>query len=160
LPDNSLSPLLAPTDMVIVAGMALVFSSFIKEHCKPHKPSILLGIDTRPTSPAIADIFARVLIGEECEVRYLFIVPIPEITAYAAHVTTLDVDNEFHSDGFVYVSASHNPPGYNGIKFGLGGGVLTGEQIRPLSQILSFFYLIPNPQRLHLWHLKRLTLGP
>lgn len=155
LPDNSLSPLLAPTDMVIVAGMALVFSSFIKEHCKPHKPSILLGIDTRPTSPAIADIFARVLIGEEYEVRYLFIVPIPEITAYAAHATTLDVDNEFHSDGFVYVSASHNPPGYNGIKFGLGGGVLTGEQIRPLISDLKLFLSDPESSEIALMALEK-----
>ena len=148
LPDNSLSPLLAPADIVIVAGMAIVFSSFIKEHCRPYKPIVLLGIDTRRTSPTIADIFARVLIGEGCEVRYLFIVPIPEITAYAAQTTALDVDHEFHSDGFVYISASHNPPGYNGVKFGLGGGVLKSEQVKPLISELKVFLSDPESSQL------------
>ncbi len=135
--ENSLSRGLCPADTVIVAGMALVFSSFIKETCieetgGDRRPVVLLGIDTRPTGPAIADVFARVLTGEGCEVRYLFIVPAPEIMAYSAQTTGLPPEHEFHSDGFAYISASHNPPGHNGLKFGLGGGVLTGEQVAPL----------------------------
>ena len=34
-----------------------------------------------------------------------------------------------NADGFMYISASHNPVGHNGIKFGLSsGGVLNGTE--------------------------------
>jgi len=141
--DNSLSGVVARADIVLAAGMALSFSSYMKETCKGRRPVILLGIDTRPTGPALADIFARVLIGQECIVRYLFIVPAPEIMAYAAETTVLPVESDFRADGFAYVSASHNPPGYNGLKFGVGGGVLTCEQIAPLIEQYKAF--IANP---------------
>jgi len=137
--DNSLSRELSPADTVIVAGMAIVFSSFMKETCKSRRPVVLLGVDTRPTGPAIADVFARVLIGAGCEARYLFIVPAPEIMAYSAQTMSLPPEHEFHSDGFAYISASHNPPGHNGLKFGLGGGVLTGDQMSPLIAALRAF---------------------
>lgn len=142
--ENSLSRTISSADAVIVAGMALVFASFIKEQCKGRAPIVLLGIDTRPTGPAIADVFARVLIGEGCSVRYLFIVPAPEIMAFAAQTTSLPLDNEAHADAFAYISASHNPPGHNGLKFGIGGGVLTGNQIAPMIAALKSFIADPD----------------
>ncbi|MCX8014373.1 MAG: phosphatidylglycerol lysyltransferase, partial [Rectinema sp.] len=145
--EDSLSPRLCPADRVIAAGMAMVFASFIKEKVPGRKPVVLLGIDTRPTGPAIADIFARVLIGAECAVRYLFIVPAPEIMAYAAYTTSLPENHEFHADGFVYISASHNPPGHNGVKFGLGGGVLSGTEIAPLIDAIKKFIADPQAPR-------------
>ena len=46
----------------------------------------------------------------------------PEIMAYARGVAGAERED---AAGFVYVSASHNPRGHNGLKFGLGdGGVL------------------------------------
>ncbi len=159
-PDNSLSPALSLSDRVIVAGMALTFSSYIKgtrtigsRHTR--RPVVLLGIDTRPTGPAIADIFARVLLAEGCEVRHLFIVAAPEIMAYAAQTTSLPVDNEFHTDGFAYISASHNPPGHNGLKFGIGGGVLSSEEIAPLISELRTFLANPEASRIALTELEQ-----
>jgi len=159
-PENSLSPALSPSDRVIVAGMALAFSSYIKELAKhgaqpARGPTVLLGIDTRPTGPAIADIFARVLLAEGCEVRYLFIVAAPEIMAYAAQTTSLPADSEFHADGFAYISASHNPPGHNGLKFGTSGGVLSGEEIAPLIAALKAFLANPEAARIALDVLER-----
>jgi phosphoglucomutase len=159
-PENSLARGLCPADTVLVAGMALVFSSFIKERCieetkRGRRPVVLLGIDTRPTGPAIADVFARVLTGEGCEVRYLFIVPAPEIMAYSAQTTNLSPEHEFHSDGFAYISASHNPPGHNGLKFGLGGGVLTGAQIAPLIAAFRAFIADPAAPELALAAIKK-----
>ena len=71
-------------------------------------------MDTRPTGPAIAETMLRVFLAKKIAVSYTGIIASPEIMVYA------------HSaDGFVYISASHNPIGYNGIKFGLNdGGVL------------------------------------
>jgi len=136
-PENSLSPFLSDADIVIVAAMAAVYAHFIKKTYVNYAPTVLVGIDTRPTGPAIADIFIRVLIAEGCEVHYLFIVPAPEIMAYAHYTTKLSLADSAHADGFAYISASHNPPGYNGLKFGLGGGVLSSEQISPLIATLK-----------------------
>ncbi|MEN6500185.1 MAG: hypothetical protein ABFC65_06585 [Rectinema sp.] len=153
--ENSLARGLCPADTIIVAGMALAFSSFIKERCmekteRGQRPVVLLGIDTRPTGPAIADVFVRTLMGEGCEVRYLFIVPAPEIMAYSAQTTDLPSEHEFHSDGFAYISASHNPPGHNGLKFGIAGGVLTGAQIAPLIAAFRAFIAAPSAPELAL----------
>ncbi len=163
-PDNSLSPVLSPSDRVIVAGMALTFFSYIKEVVKrgaqpSRRPVVLLGIDTRPTGPTIADIFARVLLAQGCEVRYLFIVAAPEIMAYAAQTTALPKDHEFHADGFAYISASHNPPGHNGLKFGTEGGVLSSEEIAPLIAALKAFLINPNAARIALAELERADAG-
>ncbi|MCK5674934.1 MAG: hypothetical protein KAH95_16255, partial [Spirochaetales bacterium] len=58
------------------------------------------------------------------EVRSLFIIAAPEIMAYSA------VDSNI--DGFAYISASHNPIGHNGLKFGADGGVFGGEESKEL----------------------------
>ncbi|MBR5867727.1 MAG: phosphoglucomutase, partial [Spirochaetaceae bacterium] len=79
-------------------------------------------IDSRPTGPAIADAILKVLAGKNINVQYLDITAAPEIMAYSRKI-----------DGFVYISASHNPVGHNGIKFGLNdGGVLPGSETAKL----------------------------
>ncbi len=101
----------------IIAGiMALSYSTYIKKNIGSSTPKIVLGIDTRPTGPAILDIFCRIFIAEGFEIENLFIAAAPEIMAYSA------VNSEI--DGFAYISASHNPAGHNGVKFGRNGGVI------------------------------------
>ncbi|MGP1459445.1 MAG: phosphoglucomutase [Treponema sp.] len=81
-------------------------------------PVIAVGRDTRPTGKAIADAVLRVLCGAGVNVKYLDVTAAPEIFCYARHL-----------DGFLYISASHNPIGHNGIKFGANeGGVLAGSE--------------------------------
>ncbi len=83
-------------------------------------PIVAVAVDSRPTGPTIAHVAIRTLLSHGADVRYLFIAPAPEIMAYTR--TSDDVD------GFVYISASHNPVGHNGIKFGFrDGGVLPGQ---------------------------------
>jgi phosphoglucomutase len=66
---------------------------------------------------------ARVFLGSGCDVRFAGIAAAPEIMAYAR--TTLSPG----LGGFCYISASHNPIGHNGLKFGLDdGGVLEGNE--------------------------------
>ena len=149
-PEDSLSLRISPADVVIAAQMAKTFGDFILSRegaaagaraanaAHPAagaaaQPAILLGIDSRPTGPAIADVFARVLLGMGITVRYCFIVPAPEIMAYAGKAGKLPADDPQRITGFAYISASHNPPGHNGVKFGLGtGGVLNSGEIAPL----------------------------
>ncbi|MDE5897919.1 MAG: phosphoglucomutase, partial [Treponemataceae bacterium] len=97
---------------------AKVFADFVKERTGKQAPSIVCGMDARPTGPAIADAALRTFAAEGVSVRFLGIAAAPEIMAYAKS-----------ADGFLYISASHNPIGHNGIKFGLNsGGVLNAEE--------------------------------
>jgi len=144
-PDDSLTIGISRADAVIAALMAKTFGEFIlgkegtgaamglEAAAGAPKPAILLGMDARPTGPAIADVFARVLLGMGLEVRYCFIVAAPEIMAYAGSAGKLPAGDPGRVAGFAYISASHNPPGHNGVKFGLGtGGVLNAAEIAPL----------------------------
>lgn len=118
--EESSAGLVSSADLVIVAGMAKTFADFIREKTdKSGNSSVAVGIDARYTGPLLASVMIRVLISEGFSVRYLFIVAAPEIMAYVRKTPELD--------GFIYISASHNPVGYNGVKFGLNdGGVLGG----------------------------------
>ncbi|AFG37787.1 phosphomannomutase [Spirochaeta africana] len=88
--------------------------------------TILVACDSRPTGPQIATIAIRALLARGLQVRYSFICPSPEVMAFAAREPELD--------GFVYISASHNPPGWNGFKLGgSGGGVFDGRTAADLA---------------------------
>ncbi len=82
--------------------------------------TVLVGIDARPTGPAFADVVCRILLSLGVSVRYLFIAAAPEIMADSAVAPA-------EADAFLYISASHNPVGHNGIKFGRDGGVYAGS---------------------------------
>ncbi len=86
--------------------------------------SVALAIDTRPTGAEIAAVAARVLLSRGIEVRYLGVSPSPEIMAYT-RIEKLA--------GFVMITASHNPKGYNGFKFGFAdGGVVSASESQAL----------------------------
>lgn len=109
---------------VIAAHMAAAFAEFIKAKSGKNTPKIVLGCDSRPTGRQIADIMIRVLTGKNVQVEYIFIAAAPEIMAYGRLF-----------DGFVYISASHNPIGHNGVKFGLNdGGVIAAGDAIPLAE--------------------------
>ncbi|TFG57768.1 MAG: hypothetical protein E4H36_16005, partial [Spirochaetales bacterium] len=123
--ENSLSPGLACPDLFLTAGMGHAFAGYLKAVSGKSRPRAALGTDTRRTGPLMADIIARSLLSLGCEVLFLSALPAPEIMAF--------VRNEENIDGFLYISASHNPPGHNGVKFGLNrGSVLSGTEIGPL----------------------------
>ncbi len=144
--DESLSTSVAPADLVIAATMALVFGEYCiakGERRDGRGGTILLGTDTRPTGPALADIMARVFISLGLEVHYLSVVAAPEIMAYSRLASSPEAEAGEKATGFCYISASHNPPAHNGVKFGKGGGVLSGAEIAPL--IADFRKRIADP---------------
>jgi phosphoglucomutase len=136
----------------LVSGiMVKSFVTFLEQELSksPDKISVIVGIDSRPTGPALADPMLRVLLGMGVKVEYLFIVAGPEIMAYVQQSNTVD--------GFVYISASHNPIGHNGVKFGLcDGGVLGGQKATKLIQL--FKQHIDNPS-IHQSVYKMITLS-
>jgi phosphomannomutase len=110
----------------IALSLAKHLGCFDGNKKQDHKrKTILIGMDSRPTGPAISDVICRVLISLDIEVKNLFISAAPEIMAYSA----IEKNN---IDAFLYISASHNPVGHNGIKFGFDGGVYTAATINPL----------------------------
>ena len=127
--EESRNPGITPEDTVLVAAIGKVFAEFLSAHVRGQtvtaessgrKLTLALGMDTRETGPAIGDVLVRVFLSLGLTVRYLFISAAPEIMAH----TRLDPG----IDGFVYISASHNPVGHNGIKFGLGDGAVLGGE--------------------------------
>lgn len=102
----------------ITVFAAEVFAEYIKKRYAKKSPTVIIGNDTRPTGPQIAEAMIRTLLKEKIVVKYIGVTAAPEIMSYAKLF-----------DGFIYISASHNPIGHNGIKFGLNdGGVLNAEE--------------------------------
>jgi phosphoglucomutase len=108
------------------AAAASIFADFVR--AKNSAPRIIVGLDTRPTGMAIVEQVLNALHAKGCGVLFCGLTAAPEIMAYAR-----DCGADYSADGFIYISASHNPIGYNGIKFGLtDGGVLGGADMARL----------------------------
>ena len=119
---------LTPADSLLAAAMAEAFCDFLLSRSRNASPIVVLGLDARFTGPALADVMIRVLISRGIRLRYLFIAAAPELMSYTGQSDDCA--------GFIYISASHNPIGHNGVKFGLTtGGVLSGEQAAELIAI-------------------------
>ncbi|MFA6855914.1 MAG: phosphoglucomutase [Treponema sp.] len=114
--DNT--PEIGAENTVLAVIAAEVFSDYIRNATEQQNPVIVCGMDARPTGPAISSAVIHTLLAKKIIVRYLGITAAPEIMAYAKKL-----------DGFIYITASHNPVGHNGLKFGLNdGGVLNAEE--------------------------------
>ena len=157
--DDSAASSLKPADLVLVGAAAMAFAELLRGRGRPKGSAVLIGLDSRPTGPAIADAMIRVLMGLGFEPRHLFIVAAPEIMAYARRAVSLPVGHEERAEGFCYITASHNPQGYNGFKFGAveggageaargadgrAGGVLSATEIEPM--IAGFRALVADPR--------------
>ena len=97
------NPEITETDRSIAVIAADVFFDYISKTSGQECPVIALGIDTRPTGPAIADAMIHSLIKKGAIIQYSAVTSAPEIMAYSKKL-----------DGFIYISASHNPVGHNG----------------------------------------------
>ncbi len=75
--------------------------------------SVSLGRDTRISGPSLEKAFLSGVLGTGCEVHSYGIIPI----AILSYVTQAD-----KLRAAAYISASHNPPEYNGIRFRTGDG--------------------------------------
>ena len=80
--------------------------------------TVAVGTDARPTGPAVAAVMISALKQKGFTVRYSGITAAPELMAWVK--TSPDID------GFAYISASHNPIGHNGFKFGFSDGAVLG----------------------------------
>jgi phosphoglucomutase len=140
--EESASPDIAPDFRIVAAGAAVVFADYLSA---TGTPRVLVGTDARPTGPAIAAVIIRALLAKGCGVRFPGVVAAPEIMAAARQEEKYDGESAETASGFIYISASHNPIGHNGIKFGLtDGGVLPGEEAAKLIKALHAFFEQPD----------------
>ncbi|MGN0906843.1 MAG: hypothetical protein ACI4NM_06825 [Bullifex sp.] len=119
--EEDASRMINDEDKVIVVTIARAFSAFISDEGS----SVLLGQDARPTGYSLALLSMKALIALGHNVRYLYITAAPEIMAQS-----------HNADYFYYISASHNPVGHNGFKFGRNGGVFSKPEAEKLISIL------------------------
>src|SRR5215213_1085945 len=96
-------------------------------------PQIIVGRDARLTSPAYAAALIAGLRSTGCDVVDIGMVPTPLMYFALAYLKT---------DGGAVVSASHNPPEFNGLKLRqseprYGGEPLDGAQIQELERIAN-----------------------
>lgn len=118
--EEDANPNIGEANQVLVAHMASVFADYLSSKIAATEKEIVLGMDSRPTGPEIASIMSRVFVSKGFKLKYIGVSAAPEIMAYARQ-----------SCGFAYISASHNPIGHNGVKFGLNdGGVIPAGEAR------------------------------
>ncbi|MCR5762102.1 MAG: phosphoglucomutase [Treponema sp.] len=116
------SPEIGKENELICALIGETFAQYVISASDKTSPVIAIATDTRPTGTEIADAILKALQSRHVTIQFLGVASAPEIMAYAKNV-----------DGFLYISASHNPIGHNGIKFGLNdGGVLEGSEAKKL----------------------------
>ncbi|MDY4066455.1 hypothetical protein [Bullifex sp.] len=116
-------------DKVIVVTIARAFDEFIKAKGK----SVIVGQDARPTGYALSLLTIKALISLGQDVKYLYISAAPEIMAQSHNY-----------DYFYYISASHNPIGHNGFKFGYKGGVFSKPEAEEIISILRRMISSPD----------------
>ncbi len=120
LEDNT--KLITETDKILVCHIANSFLEFLKSEAKQIN-TIVLGRDSRPTGEILEEILIKIFSSSSYNIKVIGITAAPEIMAYSKSVNA----------AFVYISASHNPIGYNGFKFGLNnGGVIDANKSKKI----------------------------
>ena len=118
----------------------MVFAEYLRSDAV-RSPLVLLGADTRPTGRAIAEAMIPVLLACGCDVSYAGVTAAPEIMAWVRSTGAVIRAVDDCACGFIYISASHNPIGHNGLKFGLtDGGVLAAEGTAKLIENFRAFF--------------------
>jgi phosphomannomutase / phosphoglucomutase len=87
-----------------------------------------LGMDCRETSTAIRDAFLGGLLESGIHVIDIGLCPTPLLYFAIRH---------FNAGGGVMITASHNPPEYNGFKICVGQDSIFGERIQQLRRIIE-----------------------
>jgi phosphomannomutase/phosphoglucomutase len=92
------------------------------------KRRILLARDCRLTSPRISEEVAEGLMSTGCDVLDGGICPTPTFYFGVRHL---------EADGGLMITASHNPPQYNGFKICRGYDTIYGEEIQRVRRIIE-----------------------
>jgi phosphomannomutase / phosphoglucomutase len=103
-----------------------IASAFATAFTREGKQEIAIAMDGRPSSPHIKDIMTRTLCKYGLKILDIGLVPTP-VMYYAVFKRNLD--------GGIVITASHNPPEYNGFKTLVGKEAQSGDQIKEIYHI-------------------------
>jgi phosphomannomutase len=105
----------------VTLDFARAFGTYVKSG------TVVVARDTRPTGGLLKDSIFRGLLETGCSVIDIGIAPTP---------TLLLMVKELGADGGIIITASHNPAGWNGLKFVSSEGIfLTARQVTKLLDI-------------------------
>ncbi|MBE3555986.1 MAG: phosphomannomutase/phosphoglucomutase [Firmicutes bacterium] len=111
--DQDLTP-----DIVRLLGQA--YGTYIQEK---GEHEVIVGRDNRLSSPAFREAMVDGLLSTGVDVIDIGLVPTPVFYYSRVH---------YGKDGGVMITASHNPPEYNGFKLAHGFGTLYGDEIQEI----------------------------
>lgn len=124
---------LITADIDLICCVAAAYYTYLSE-CAPTSTTVGIAVDSRPTGTVLADVLIRCLVSLGLTPHYLFICPTPQLMAAS-------VMHEHGFSEFIMITASHNPVGYNGFKFGRNGTVLSakehGDLLQSFTNLLS-----------------------
>lgn len=104
-------------DLAMKLGQA---GAFVLTKENEHKPTILVGCDTRISGPMLANALMAGICSVGANAVYIGILPTPAV----AYLT-----RKYKVDAGVVISASHNPMEFNGIKFFSGEGYKLPDEL-------------------------------
>lgn len=116
---HSKTAALAEEELAILTSAFFCLTDFLVRRLKKGR-FIIVGHDTRDTGAEMAWLYLQVANSCKLDTTYVGTMALPETLAHVA--------SDKHCDGFVYFTASHNPPEYNGIKIGLGDGCVLKQK--------------------------------
>jgi phosphomannomutase/phosphoglucomutase len=105
-----------------------VFGALCRERSGKDTPVIAIGMDARMHSPQLRDAFSSGLARAGCSWLDLGLCPTP-LTYFSTF--------KLEADAFAMVTASHNPPGDNGFKLGIGSETIHSDDMVLLGNMAS-----------------------
>lgn len=107
-------------------SVRLIASAFGSRFCRQYKtPTLVVGRDLRVTSQEFAAVAMEALRATGCNVIDIGECPTPVVYFAIGH---------WGAQGGIGITASHNPPHYNGMKLRWGDGPFYGPQLQELEQ--------------------------
>ncbi len=118
--------------------IAVAFSKYlIQEINKKENIWVAVGMDVRKSSPEIKDGIIKGFIDSGINVIDLEMVPTP-VLYFSLFINLVPLDKKLQKvDGGVMITASHNPPEFNGVKLCVGPNALYGEKIKEIYRIIQ-----------------------
>ncbi len=106
-------------------AIARAYAAYLRER---GERSVIVGRDLRDSSPQIRDAVVRALVESGCDVTDIGTVITPVFYFARVHLNI---------DGGVMITASHNPPEFNGFKLAHGFGTIYGADIQEIRRIAA-----------------------
>lgn len=106
-------------------AIARAYAAYLKER---GEQGVIVGRDLRESSPSIRDAVVAALVASGCNVVDIGTVITPVFYFARVHLGI---------DGGVMITASHNPPEFNGFKLAHGFGTIFGDEIMEIRRIAA-----------------------